>query len=217
MRLKRKLWHDKLNFEYFINVTSEGIFTAYLPEDVVKKLELSGIEVGRGRGGKKGYFEAASLSKIEDDVEKATEKYSKKSLLSSKIVLRYDIITTCSYCKTKKGEIVPNGYWEERANKTDGSNWLNGTKDMNSCNREPFGFRIYVEPQRLNVYVFPDKTKHKEYINIEEKDKKEGSTLDWLCSICSMDYEDENNIKDIDYSEDVGRFFKSAILYICNM
>lgn len=107
MRLKRKIQHKKLAFEYFINVNSEGLFTAYLPEEVIKKLESSGIKIGRGRAGRKGYFEADTLTGIEERVIKATERYSEKTLLSSRVVLRYEIITACSYCKTKKGEIVP--------------------------------------------------------------------------------------------------------------
>jgi hypothetical protein len=217
MRLKRKLYQDKLEFEYFINVTSEGLFTAYLPEDVVEKLESSGIDVGYGRGRRKGYFEAHALKDIEEQIKKATEKYSEKKLKSTKIVLRYEIITTCSYCKTKKGEIVPNGGWEQRLNKSRDYNWINGTKDMDNCYSEPFGFRVYVEPQRLNVYIFPDKTEHKEYVSLEDDEIKDESTLDWLNSISSISADDDNNIKDIDYSEEVGLFFKNIILYICNL
>jgi hypothetical protein len=33
-----------------------------------------------------------------------------------------------------------------------------GTHEQNSNNREPFGFRIFVEVQRLNIYSFPDKS-----------------------------------------------------------
>lgn len=217
MRLKRKIYTDQIEFDYFINVTTQGLFTAYLPEEVITKLENCGIKVNYGRGSKKGYFEAQSLKEIEDKIESIIQKFSEKKLISSKIVLRYEIITACSYCKTKKGEIVPNGDWEQRLNKRKGYNWLQGTKDMDACNREPFGFRIYVEPQRLNVYVFPDKTEHKEYIDVEDKDIKEGSTLDWLCSITAMSPDEEDNIKDIDYSEEIGLFFKNIILYICNL
>ena len=217
MRLKKKIYTDKLEFEYFVNISKEGLFTAYLPEEIITKLESSGIKIGHGRGGRKGYFEAQSLKEIEENISKIIQKFSEKKLVSSKIVLRYEIITACAYGKTEKGEIVPNGYWQKRIDKTDKYEWLGGTKQLNSNDSEPFGFQIYVEPQRLNVYIFPDKTEHKEYVNIEDEDIKEGSTLDWLNSICGMRSQEDDNIKDIDYSEEIGLFFKNVILYICNL
>ena len=137
--------------------------------------------------------------------------------MESKIVLRYDIITTCAYCKTKTGEIVPNGGWEIRKNKTDGHHWLEGNTQTDSCHMAPYGFNIYVEPQKLTRWIFPDKTEHKEYLNLEDDEVKDDSTLDWLNSICSITYMEENRIKDIDYTEEVGLFFKNTILYVCNL
>jgi len=217
MRLKKKIYTDQIEFEYFINVTSEGLFTTYLPEEVLIKLEKYGIEANYGRGRRKGYFEAQSLKEIEEKVKNIANKFSESKLILSKIVLRYEIITTCTYCKTKKGEIVPDGNWQQRLDKGKDYDWFSGTKNMDNCNREPFGFRVYVEPQKLNVYVFPDKTEYKEYQNLEDEDIKENSTLDWLCSLAAISPDEENNIKDIDYSEEVGLFFKNIILYICNL
>ena len=217
MRLNKKVKTDKLEFDYSVNITKQGIFTAYLPEDIINKLESSGIKLNYGRGYKKGYFEGSSLKEVEEAISNIIEKYNEKKLISSSIVLRYQIITSCSYCKTKKGEIVPNGRWERKLNKNDKYHWLEGTEENNANHPNPFGFRVYVDPRKLNVYVYPDKTEYKEYVSIDEKDIPEGSTLDWLNSVCGMSWKDENDVKDIEYSEEVGIFFKNIILYICNL
>ncbi len=89
MRLKKKVFTDKIEFEYFINVTSEGLFTTYLPEEVIIKLEKYGIETNYGRGKHKGYFEAQSLKEIQEKVKNIANKFSESKLIFSKIVLRY--------------------------------------------------------------------------------------------------------------------------------
>jgi len=76
MRIKKKICTPKLNVEYVVNVSPDGTFTAYLPEDTIEKLESYGIEVNIGRGNRKGYFQANSLSQIEDDVSKLIHKLS---------------------------------------------------------------------------------------------------------------------------------------------
>ncbi len=165
MRLKKKIITDKIEFEYFVNVTTEGIFTTYLPPEIMEKLEKYGIHAGYGRGHKKGYFSTTSLQEIEERVEQIVEKFNQKKLKSSMIVLRYEITTKCSYCKTKTGEIVPNGSWQQKIDKNREYNWQNGTKEQNSTHASPFGFSIYVEPQKLNIYTFPDKSGYRKYAN----------------------------------------------------
>lgn len=217
MRIKKKINTDKLAFEYFVNVNKDGLFSAYLPEEIIIKLEKYGIGIAYGRGRRKGFFEAKSLVEIEEAILKTIQKFSEKKLISSKIILRYEITTNCSYCKTKKGKIIPNGYWDKEKDRENGCNWYEGTETMNACNRDAYGFSIYVKPRKLNVWVYPDKTEYKEYVLLEDEDIKEGSTLDWLNSITAIQSRNDNKVKDIDYSEEVGLFFKHIILYVCNL
>ena len=216
MRIKKKIYTDKLTFEYFVNVNKDGLFTAYLPEEVISRLEKYGINVLRGRGGRKGFFEARSLGEIEESISSQIQKFSEKKLVLSKIVLRYEIVTNCCYCKTKNGEIIPNGCWDKE-NKEAGCKWHEGTESMNASSRNAYGFSIYVEPRRLNKWVYPDKTEHREYLGLEDDDIEEGSTLDWLNSVCAMRPINVNEVKDVDYSEEIGLFFKHTILYVCNL
>jgi len=78
MRLKKNISTDKLNFEYFINVNKDGLFSAYLPKEIVEKLEQYGIQVAYGRGHRKGFFEAQSLADIENRILKTIQKFSEK-------------------------------------------------------------------------------------------------------------------------------------------
>jgi hypothetical protein len=219
MRLKKQVKSKKISFEYFVNVNNEGMFTTYLSEDIIQKFESCGIKINYGRGNRKGFYESTTLQGIEKLIQEKVDKINSKKLIETKIVIRYDIITSCSYCKTKKGEIVPNGYWQKRIDKdkVDGCDWFNGTHEMNSSNRSPYGFKLYVEVDRLNIYSFPDNTTHKEYVSLTEGEKVEGSTLDWLDSLTAMQPEDNSNIKEIDYTEELGLFFKNVILYICGL
>ena len=214
MRINKSFRDEKLPFKYVVNVTTEGIFSTYLPADVVEKLESCGIFVPRGRGGKKGHFESDSLVSLREKIKAVVEKFSERKLVSSKIILSYAIITACSYMKTKAGETVPNGYWTRRIDKTEDYKWFSGTQKTDACNRTPYGFRVYVQPYKLNTYVFPDKTEHKEYTKLTEDDFEEGSTLDWLNSLCSIG-DDGEKTQDVEYTEEIGLFFKNAIISIC--
>ena len=61
MIIKKRMLTEKLDFNYNVNVNKDGGFTTYIPEDVIEKLEKSGIKLGAGRGYKKGYFASNSL------------------------------------------------------------------------------------------------------------------------------------------------------------
>ena len=91
MRLKKEVSTEKLKFTYFVNVTSDGLFTAYIPEDIIAKLEAAGISINYGRDKKKGYFAAPSLAEIQKSILAVAEKFSEKKLVLSKIILRYEI------------------------------------------------------------------------------------------------------------------------------
>lgn len=219
MRVKKKI-SGRLTFEYFINVSNDGLFTTYLPKEVLEKLEAYGVYTNQGLGHRYGYFNDTTMAGLEEKVAALIKKFNERKLVESKIVLRYEIVTDCSYVKTKKGEIVPNGYWKARIDgesTSGGCRWEEGTRDGGPMHHHPFGFSIYAEPMRLNVWEYPDKEQFKEYVPLTDDEKPEGSTLEWLDDLCGIDPDDNNKVKDIDYTEDVGIFFKNAILYICNL
>ena len=217
MRIKKTIKTNKLDFDYFININKDGLFTTYLPNNIVEKLESYGISVNRGRGNKNGYFQTNSMQELVKSVTEIILKFSEKKLISTKIILRYEITTRCSYCKTDNGEIVPNGFWERKINNNDDYHWQNGSVAMDSLHRSPFGFLVFVQPKQKKTWRYPDGEIFEEYTPIDRKDIKENSTLDWLNSICSIEPYDKYKIKDIDYSEKAGLFFKNMLMYIFNL
>ena len=217
MRIKKTIKTNKLDFDYFVNINKDGLFTTYLPNNIVEKLESYGISVNRGRGNKSGYFQTNSMQELVKSVTEIMLKFSEKKLISTKIVLRYEITTRCSYCKADNGEIVPNGYWETKINNNENYHWQNGSVAMDSLNTNPFGFLVFVQPRQKKTWKYPDGETFEEYTSIDKKDIKESSTLDWLNSICSIEPYDKDKVKDIDYSEKVGLFFKNMLMYIFNL
>ena len=216
-KLKTHKYHsDRLDFSYEISVDKEGYFTTMIPKDVVEKLESVGIHVSANRLRNKGYYAVSTLDGLIEAVKKDADKYSKEKIIDRTIVLLYKIDTLCSYWKTKAGDFVPNGYWDPKSDDKDKGYWEDGTEDRNSCNVGPSGFLIYVEPQIRIISEFPDGTKHNTYENLKEADYEEKSTLHWLESICAMapDTSGGRDVKEIEYTEEVGLFFKNALMFI---
>ncbi len=201
---------ENLKFTYQVNVDKEGNFTTTLPEDVVSKMRKVGISLGSNRLRHEGYFSALSLKELNKQVQESVDKYSKKELIEEKVILQYSVNTICTYCKTKDGKIVPNGGW---AKAIDGNySWTNGTEEVHATNRKPFGFNCFVKPIQVKVWKFPDGEIKKEYLHTHNDDFDYDETLNWLDSICGID--SEGDYKEIDYTPEIGLFFKNLLMYI---
>lgn len=204
---------ENLKFTYQVNVDKEGNFTTTLPEDVVSKMRKVGMSLGHNRLYNEGYFSALSLEELNKQVKESVDKFSKKELIEEKVILKYSIDTVCTYCKTKDGKIVPNGYW---ATEIDGEyNWTNGTKEVHATSSRPFGFNCYVEPIKIKVWKFPDGEIKKEYLHTNNRDFDYDETLNWLDSICGI--APDGDYKEIDYTPEIGLFFKNLLVYIFNI
>ena len=208
---------EKVTFKYTANIDKTGLFSATLPANIVEKLESAKIHLGVNRLGNKGYFTSNDLKGLREQIKEVVNQYSKRELVEEKIVLLYALDTTCSYCKTKEGKIVPNGYWTDNP-LGGGCKWYGGTIRHDAGNSAPYGFSIYVEPKFLKVWKFPNGDSKTEYARLEDNHIKKGSILEWLDSVVGMNnhsYSSES--KQIDYTEGIGLFFKNTILYICNL
>ena len=204
---------ENLSFKYSVLVNKEGIFATTLPKEVVDKLHSAGIETDHNRLRNRGFFSAQSLKDLKNKVNEIANKFSEKKLISEKIVLRYSIDTNCHYCKTKAWEIVPNGGWQQDV---DGEyNWIEGTEKLQSMDKKPFGFSCYVEPKSLRIWQFPDRTEFKEYSDID--DDPEDKVIQCMQSLCDINMPYDQEQKEIDYTPELGQFFKNMILYICNI
>jgi hypothetical protein len=204
---------EKLSFSYTVSINNDGLFSTTIPKEVVDKLEMVGISLGRNRKNNTGYFCSETLDSLKKEIYDVAIKYSKKELVEEKIVLLYSIDTTCFYCKGKTGIIYPDGRWEQEA---EGDyNWQEGTIQHDACHSGAYGFSIFCAPKLLSTWKFPTGEIFKDYQGIPEEMIKEGSTLHWLNSIRAMNLDNGKNPKEIKYTKEIGQFFKSLILYIC--
>ena len=204
---------ENIKFSYDVNVDKEGNFTTTLPQYIVSQMMKVGIELNINRKKNYGFFSALSLKDLNCNVEEVAKKFSAKELIAEKVILKYSVETMCNYCKTNAGNIVPNGSW---ATDVDGDyHWTEGTKNNYSMSKDPFGFSCYVKAEKVKVWKFPDGEIKKEYFDLHDEDVKHDKTLFWLNSLCNMGL--GSSIKEIDYTPEIGVFFKNMILYICNI
>lgn len=216
----KKHFSGQLKTDYTVRVSSTGVFSTTLPVPVVEKLHSVGIKTNESRKGD-GHFEANSMDALVLEVEAVLKKYSEKVLVSELVVLKYAIAMSCSYCKRKDGEIVPNGTYVED-NKNGTCNWIEGNEAQEDFNPGPthFGFKVFVYPRFKRTYRFPDGSEENTYGHIPEELVVTGSALEYLIAVPpmnEMNWRSDVKIKEIEYTEDLAQFFKNALLYVCKM
>jgi len=210
-----KVNHDKLKFSYDINLSGDKIFYTVLPANVRELAEQFGVMFNRVRN-KDGYLHNKTFDGLYREVKEIINKITSKKLIKEEVVLKYEIVTQCTYCKTKAGEIVPNGSYQELVDGVYA--WICGTEAIHSANSKPFGFLIYVEPKLRSTYEYFDKSITKEYRRVGDEETEKDDVLKWLNGICSISSIDhwENNVKEVLYTPAVGLFFKKALMFIFN-
>lgn len=215
----QKFESENLEFKYDVSVDKEGNFTTTIPPEICDKLLAVGIKLEFNRLHNQGFFSAKSLEELNNQVEAIAIKYSEKELIEEKFILRYVVDTICQYCRGTTGKIYPDGGWQKDAEggSTYDYNWISGTKKQGSIDRDPFGFTVFVEVMRIKVWKFPDGEIQKEYLRIEDGKCKDDETLRWLNSIRNMGNWRSSPTKEIDYTPQLGLFFKNMLLYIFNM
>lgn len=212
---------DVLMFDLKININQEGLFTAYLPEDIVKLFDDAGVDLdwNPARRTRSGFFSSQTMQGLLSDVQERTAEYFSREMIEDKIVIRYDIQTTCSYCLSVDGAIVPNGRPEWVL--SDSYDWLQGTVEQNSNKRHPYGILIYAIPAKRRTYKYKsgkEKTEYEElYTNSMDKDQE--GFLYHLASFVSMKPPGgwHSKLKEIDYTEDAAKFFVNLLTNICRL
>ncbi len=217
VRIKTQgFYSDNLDFKYEVNVDTEGNFTTTIPKNIVEMFEKIDIKLQNNRLNHPGFFSAKSLEELNEQVQELAMNYSKKELVESKVILEYSIDTTCNYCKGKKG-LYPDGNWQQDAEGGDDFNWVEGSSESGSFSCHPFGFKIYVDPKFLEIWKFSNGEIKKEYSRVDDENIGEDKVLDWLCSIRNLGDDSNQNLKEIDYTPEIGLFFKKALSHIFNI
>lgn len=213
---------EDFQFSYTVSVTADGLFTTTLPSDVAVMLKVALISLENNRSGNPGFFSDKTLDALLTQVSSVITEYFSKKLVESKIVIKYTIQTTCSYCLDVDGEIVPNGMPEwvgEDRNGKHGYKWQNGTIGQNATNPHPFGLSVFARASKKEVFQYRSgKTVSKySYLNSGDIDREEQRYLHHLNSFASMSAPKGENPREIDYTENVARFFVDLLTSICRI
>lgn len=208
---------NELTFSYDINVSTDGVFSTTLPKDIVELFKSAGLELRRNRMKTLGYYSDTELDGLKKQISEACEEFLSRELTGEKIVIRYVIQTTCSYCLDIDGIPVPNGggEWTKTPGKYD---WKNGTKQTNSSNHEPYGLLIYARPFVKRDYKYKSGTIKTEYdwqLSEFLTDDSDTYYLRWLKDVVGIDMPQWAEEKEIDYTENTARFFVEMIKGIC--
>ena len=206
---------QELDFTYKVYVNKEGQFSTTLPLNIVEIFQEAGIELrSNHRTGKSGFFVSDTYEGLKNSIKDIIREYYSKELIESKIMIRYIIQTTCSYCLDVDGNIVPNGqaYWT----KTPICNWKGGTIEQHAAYPRPYGFGVYARPYRKETNKYKSGKIKSEYHPIGKETKK-GTYLYWLNSFCAISFPRGEDLKEIDYTEETAQFFVDLLTSICQL
>jgi hypothetical protein len=199
-----------------ISVDTNGNFSTYIPDELVELFKSAGIDIGFGRGGKEGLYKDVTLNGVLKAIKQDIDNYETLELVESKIIIRYAIQTRCSYMLNEKGEVFPNGRSDWNLPKD--SNWKEGTLNQSSCQASSYGFLVYVHPYVKERYVRKDG--HEVIKDVLLCYSRENVTEDrpylyWLDNVTAMAQPEGSELSEIDYTEEVAKFFVDIIKGIC--
>lgn len=214
---RRFYGEEEIKVKYDVYVNSEGEFTTTLPADIVKKLEDAKISLNHNRSRNAGFFCDDTFEGLNKQISECIKDFQSKTPIKEELVIRYSINTLCSYC-FEDGEIFPNGDWcnfEEVG-------WRDGTIATHSAHQRPISFDVFAEPSKKITYQWKNGKTTEEYEGIEgygdlPKKGDKHYYLHWLDSVCSAVPNSEGKLKEIEYTEDIAKFFVDLIKSICNI
>lgn len=206
----------EFKFDYIVYVDKDGGFSTTIPEKDAKILKDAGIPINSNRLGHIGYFHDSTLPGLKQQIKDVVNEFFSKETVYEKIIINYQISTSCHYCLDEEttGNIVPNGHYIKNKNHGDGCKWHEGSRG-NSLTHYPYGIEIYVNPilKRLVRYVSGHEVI--EFERLSDSDVEDKYYLEWLNSTVHMIKIDSEPMKEIDYDEDVAKFFVDLIKSIC--
>ena len=203
---------QKIKIKVTVNVYANGVFYFDLPTDV--KLMFSGAGVSCNR------IEATTFQSLEPVFKERCKDFFSKELVETKLLIRYQIATSCSYWKNRDGDIFPNGRFEDIRDKMIGVapkyddfyGWQETLVSSNAASPKPYGFQIWTNVVKRELFKYKSgKVWSKdEYISSDLAATIGDEPLLFLTSIVSDSKSSYDvPIMEIDYSTEVGQFFVS--------
>lgn len=144
----------KTKFAVQVTVTAEGEFSCTLPELIATLMKDSGIELGRNRMHREGFFHSDTLAGLREQIGMKIKELCSEELESKEHVIRYFISTSCAYTiDPGTGNFMPNA--------TNGQPWCDGTTEASSSCPADYGFQFYAHPfiKRTYRYTTCDRTR----------------------------------------------------------
>lgn len=205
---------ESLSFKYSIEVSTKGIFSTMLPEDIVNMFKGANIELYKNRLNRDGYLSDITLDALKSQVIALCKEYLSREKIGQTLIIKYGIKTMAAYCLDIDGEIVPNGNWT----RYNGYDWKHGTVDQNATNPKPFGLLVYAQPFVKKIYQYKSGLRKEELMPYYENssDEKDRPNLNWLSGVCAMSPEGLK-IQEIVYTEAVAGVFVNMIKSICGL
>lgn len=219
MAFKTIRFRDKdLDFQCKVTINTDGIFTTYLPADIVMQLEAVGIRCAANPDHRirTGYYSDATLAGLKAHIGEVLAEYNSSKIIESRLVIRYCIETTCAYCVNDAGDIVPNGSSEWNDGK-EGYSWESGTRDQHAAYPQPYGIRVWAAVFRKEVRECRSGKKHTEYERLTtnglEQENIAGAPYH-LASFSAIRPPNED-IQEVDCTEENAAFFGNMLTSIC--
>ena len=214
---------DRVMFDLKVNVNQDGLFTAYLPPEIVQRFEESGIalKVNPARRSRNGFFSSNTMQGILIEINTCIAEYFSRELFKEEEIIKYDIQTTCAYGINANNDITPNCSSYDWAVDSEELNWRSGTVRHDSCSPAAFGILVYAEPFLKQTYKYKSGDEKIEYHGIysNDTDKEKRPALYALSSVPNMDTPDGygDNVKEIAYTEETAKFFIELLKSICRL
>ena len=200
-------------FSVAVNVNQEGIFTCTLP------VEIAALFTGKIRlnaaarhGSRPGYFSDKTLEGLKTQIGAKLKELVSAKVVKKEKILRFAIETTCSYSMTPDGDFMPIASHTRE--------WRDGTVQLSSMDRRPFGLRMYAKPFWKRTYRYEATgTERVEYTSCYEhgasNDVKDltDDPCAWLsnmhsCSSTTGGWSTEDvATQEIPYTDEAARFF----------
>lgn len=213
---------ESMEVTFTVNVDSKGIFTTTLKPGDVEEIKALGIErVGsKNRLNNEGHFRGKTLDKLLIQIKELLEECISRELIEDKIVIRYAVNASCSFCLTMDGEIIPNGAWDKDGPIDKGKGWMGGNVDSHAGNQKPTMIQLWVKPYKKKTYRYKSGEERSEYERLHQfaHHKHEADDdqyhLQWLESLVgssprtgSQFYGTDHTVREMDYTEENARFF----------
>lgn len=203
----------KFRFSVDININAKGVFYAYMPDAILQRMQYGNVKFDTPlKKGREGCFSGSTIDGVVDKIKKACEEASSRKQISETIVIKYAIKTTCTYC-ISENDIVPNGAWVKGGN----YDWKEGTISQHATNSHPFGFEMYAKPFYKREYLYCNGRVSTEYewVSNDFENREEQFYLSWLIGVCSVSVPSQTEVQEIEYTEDIARFFVETYKSLC--